>query len=216
MRKGLGDAVAPGEVLAIVESNQSLQAYQVTAPIAGTVVAKYAVPGTVVRDGAAIYEVADLSTVWVDLSVSPDDFSRIRPGQQASIASVGGSVTGAGKVIYLSPLGTERTQALLARVEMPNAAGEWRPGLFVTSRIQVEEAHVPVAVKASALQTFRDWDVVFLYDGGVFQVAPLVLGRRGAGWVEVKEGLRGGERYAAENSFIVKADVGKSGASHDH
>jgi cobalt-zinc-cadmium efflux system membrane fusion protein len=216
MRKRLGDAVSPGEVLAIVESNQSLQAYQVTAPIAGTVVAKNAVPGTVVRDGAAIYEVADLSTVWVDLSVSPDDFSRIRLGQRASIESVDGVATGSGTIIYLSPLGTERTQTLLARVEISNAAGEWRPGLFVTSRIQVEEAHVAVAVKASALQTFRDWDVVFLYDGTVFQVAPLELGRRSAAWVEVKEGLQGGERYAAENSFIVKADVGKSGASHDH
>ncbi|MEO7434259.1 MAG: efflux RND transporter periplasmic adaptor subunit [Candidatus Binatia bacterium] len=137
-------------------------------------------------------------------------------GQTATIEAGGGVPPAEGRIIYLSPFGAESTQTLLARVEIVNAAGDWRPGLFATAEIVVEEVRVPVAVRASALQTFRDWDVVFLNDGAVFQVAPLELGRRDPEWVEVVDGLRGGERYAAENSFIVKADVGKSGASHDH
>jgi cobalt-zinc-cadmium efflux system membrane fusion protein len=86
----------------------------------------------------------------------------------------------------------------------------------VTGHILVEEATVPTAVKASALQRFRDWDVVFLNDGSVFQAMPITLGRRDAEWVEAVEGVEPGQRYAADNSFIVKADVGKSGATHDH
>jgi cobalt-zinc-cadmium efflux system membrane fusion protein len=105
---------------------------------------------------------------------------------------------------------------MLARVELPNPDGRWRPGFFVVGEIIVEEATVPLAVKASALQTFRDWDVVFIRDGNVFEIATLELGRRDNEWVEVVSGLSAGERYVSKNSFILKADVGKSGATHDH
>ena len=101
-------------------------------------------------------------------------------------------------------------------VVIPNPKGEWRPGLFVTGEIVVDEAEVPVAVKTSALQTYRDWDVVFMNDGPIFEIAILEIGRRDDEWVEVLSGLPAGQAYAAENSFVVKADIGKSGASHDH
>jgi cobalt-zinc-cadmium efflux system membrane fusion protein len=73
-----------------------------------------------------------------------------------------------------------------------------------------------VAVKTTALQTFRSWDVVFMENGGMFEIAILELGRRDGEWAEVLSGLEPGQRYVAENSFIVKADILKSGASHDH
>ena len=75
---------------------------------------------------------------------------------------------------------------------------------------------MPVAVKASALQSFRDWEVVFMEDGSTFEIAILELGRRDGAWAEVVSGLSAGQKYAAENSFIIKADILKSGASHDH
>jgi len=75
---------------------------------------------------------------------------------------------------------------------------------------------VPVAVKASAIQQFRDWDVVFMKDGATYEIAILELGRRDGEWVEVVSGLKPGATYVTENSFVVKADVMKSGASHDH
>jgi membrane fusion protein, heavy metal efflux system len=105
---------------------------------------------------------------------------------------------------------------MLARVELPNPTGSWRPGLFVTGEIIAEEAEVPVAVKTSALQQFRDWDVVFMQDGAMFEIAILDLGRRDSEWVEVLSGLPAGQKYATENSFIIKADILKSGAAHDH
>jgi cobalt-zinc-cadmium efflux system membrane fusion protein len=99
---------------------------------------------------------------------------------------------------------------------VPNPKGELRPGLFVSGDVVFEEADVPVAVKASGLQTFRDWDVVFIRVGKLFEAVPIELGRRDAEWIEVKSGLPAGSLYAADNSFIIKADVMKSGATHDH
>lgn len=216
VRKRLGDQVERGEVLAVVESNQSLQPYEVKSSIAGTVIAKDVTLGEYAREGEAIYAVADLKTVWADLNVVHEDFHHLKVGQTATVETGEGIARTEGRIVYLSPLGAESTQTLLARVEIGNPDGEWRPGLFVTGEIVVEEASVPVAVKATALQTFRDWDVVFLNDGQVFQVAPLELGRRDAEWVEAVKGIEAGERYAAAGSFVVKADVGKSGATHDH
>ena len=99
---------------------------------------------------------------------------------------------------------------------MQNPEGRWRPGLFVTVEVVQEEVTVPVAVSVDAIQTFRDWSVVFVQYGDLFEVRPLELGRNDGQWVEVLHGLLPGERYVARNSFILKAELGKSGATHDH
>jgi len=216
VRRRLGNHVTQGETLAVVQSNESLQTYEVPSPISGTIIAKHATTGELAREGDVIYTVADLSTVWGDLNVVAEDFRRLRLGQTATLESTGGIPEAQGPIVYLSPLGAENTQMLLARVEIANPNGDWKPGLYVSAEIVVEQAQIPIAVETKALQTFRDWDVVFLTDGKVFQAMPLELGRRDDTHAEVLSGVAAGERYAADNSFIVKADVGKSGASHDH
>lgn len=216
IRKRLGEAVVRGEVLAVVESNESLQAYEVKASIAGTIIARDVTTGELAPEGKVLFTIADLGTVWADLNVSSRDFQSLRLGQRTIVEAGQGVVKAEGTIIYLSPFGAESTQTLLARVELSNAHGEWKPGLFVTGEVLVEETQVATAVKASALQTFRDWDVVFLNEGNVFQAIPVELGRRDAEWVEIVGGVEPGQRYAAANSFVIKADIGKSGASHDH
>jgi cobalt-zinc-cadmium efflux system membrane fusion protein len=163
-----------------------------------------------------IFTVADMSRVWIDFYVPPQDASRVALGQVVTIDQKDRGATAKAVIGYLSPIQSEAAQTTLARVELPNPDGEWRPGAFVSGEITVEEITVPLAVRTSALQTFRDWDVVFMNEGNVFEVRPLELGRRDAEWIEVLSGFAAGQRYAADNSFILKADVGKSGASHDH
>lgn len=216
VRKRLGDTVSHGDVLAVVESNESLRPYEVRSAIAGTVVQKDVTPGTFAREGEVIFTVADISHVWIDFYVPPQDAAKLALGQIVTIdqGEIGASAKAA--IDYLSPVQFEAAQTTLARVELANARGEWRPGAFVNGEITVEEVTVPLAVRISALQTFRDWDVVFVNEGNLFEVRPLELGRRDADWVEVLGGLTAGQRYATDNSFILKADVGKSGASHDH
>jgi cobalt-zinc-cadmium efflux system membrane fusion protein len=216
VHKWLGDTVTAGEVVALVQSNDSLQSYEVRSPIAGTIVHKDIRLGEFLPEGKIIYGVADSSTVWADLHVYRQDFSALRLNQPVTLR--GGEelpeVTAA--ISYLSPFGAAATQTLLARIELPNPTGAWRPGWFVTGEILVERVEVPLAVKAGALQTFRDWDVVFVNEGSFFEVRPLEIGRRDSDWVEVLSGIAAGKKYVTENSFIIKADIGKSGASHDH
>jgi membrane fusion protein, heavy metal efflux system len=213
-RKRIGDAVAKNELLAIVEASQTLQAYEVRSPTAGTVLSRHASPGEVTGEGP-IYTVGDLSTVWVDLLLKPFDADRVRRGQPVELAT-GQGAEARSTIDYVAPTVSSEGQAVVARVILDNADASWRPGLFVTADIVVEETEVAVAVESSALQTFRDGDVVFLNEGDVYQAMPVELGRREGDRVEVTEGIEAGQRYAAKGSFLIKADIEKSGATHDH
>jgi cobalt-zinc-cadmium efflux system membrane fusion protein len=216
VRKRLGDGVEKDELLAVIESNESLHPYEVRSRIAGTVIFKEITPGEFVANDREIYVVADLSTVWADLQVYRRDFGALRVGQRVFVDVGDESSPVETTIAYLSPVGSENTQTLLARAVVPNPDGSWRPGLFVTAQVEVDATDVPVAVRASALQRLRDWDVVFRNEGDVFEAQPVELGRRDGEWVEIVSGLSPGDRYAAAGSFVLKADVGKAGASHDH
>ena len=216
VKKRLGDEAAPGDVLAAIESNESLQTYEIKAELAGTVIKRDITLGEFVSGQEPIFTIADLSTVWADFSVYRQDFPLLREGQTVIVHGGPGMETAEAKISYISPFGSENSQTMLARAVVPNPKREWRPGLFVRGTVITDQVEVPVAVKSSALQTFRDWDVVFISVGNLFEAVPVEIGRRDDEWVEIKSGLKPGDKYAAENSFIVKADVGKSGATHDH
>jgi cobalt-zinc-cadmium efflux system membrane fusion protein len=214
VRVGIGDVVRAGAALATVEANESLQAYTVAAPIAGVITERHAEGGEQAGDDV-LFEIADFSSVWAELGVFPRDGPRLRVGQPVRIAAEGG-IEGAGQIQYLAPLGDRLSQALTARVVLDNQDGRWLPGRFVEAEVTVAEIPADLAVPLSALQTFRDFDVVFARFGDTYEVRMLELGRRDAERVEVLGGLTPGTEYVTENSYLVKADIEKSGASHDH
>ena len=99
---------------------------------------------------------------------------------------------------------------------LENTQQNWLVGLPVAIDLVAEEVSVPISVSVEAIQTTRFGEVVFGRYGEYFEARPLQLGRRDSKNVEVLSGLNAGEQYAAGNSFIVKAELGKSGATHDH
>jgi len=215
-RKRLGDAVAKDEVVAVVESNESLRPYELRSRIAGTVIAKDVVPGEFVASDAAIYVVSDLARVWVDLQAHRRDFERLAVGQRVAIEDAEGGAPIEARVAYLSPIGAADSQSLLARAVVENADGRLRPGLFVTARVTVREVEAPVAVRSEALQRMDDAIVVFRADGDRYEAQPVEVGAADAEWTEIRAGLGAGDAYAASGSFVLKADVGKSASGHDH
>ncbi len=196
--------------------NSTLTRYELRAPFDGVVIDKKVATGQAVNEDEDLFTFADLSTVWVNVTVYAKDLNTVKVGQEVTVESEALGTEARGRIVYLGSLVGEATRAAMARVVLPDPEGRWRPGLFVTVKVMQEEVTVPIAVKRDGLQTFRDWDVVFVRVGDLFEARPLELGRKDGEWVEVLAGLRPGERYAAANSFILKADVGKAGASHDH
>jgi membrane fusion protein, heavy metal efflux system len=206
----LGDRVQKGDVLAIVESNDSLKDYQVISAISGTIIKKDVTVGEAIRDDKLIFTVADLSAVWVDFSVFPQDFDRVRQGQTVRIIYAANVKPIAGRITYIAPIGSENTQSLLARAVAPNSAGLLRPGLFVTGELETDEVEVPIAVRPSAIQTLNEKTVVFVPEGNAFEAREVKLGARDNNLVQVLSGLNAGDRYVSLNSFLLKAELGKS------
>lgn len=207
--KRLGDQVQKGEALATVESSESLREYQVNSEISGMVIKKEVTIGELARDEKPIFTVANLSTVWVDFSVFPQDFKRVKPGQMVEI-TYADHLSARGKISYIAPVGSENTQSMLARAVVQNPDGLLLPGLFVTGRLFVEQFDVPVAVLSSAIQTVGGKTVVFVADGAIFQARQVELGTRDNSYVQVLSGLSAGNRYVAANSFLLKAELGKN------
>jgi cobalt-zinc-cadmium efflux system membrane fusion protein len=214
--KKLGDKVEKGEVIAVIESSQSMTTYEITAPLSGIIIERDVMRGIAVTTDKPIYTIADLSTVWVELNVRRADLGSLEIGKEISITEESSGASATGSITWLSPFGSGETQTLRAIATLPNTDGKWRTGLLVNAELVVEQREVPIAVRYDALQTFRDWDVVFMKHGELYEIAILELGLRDGDWIEVVSGLEPGTTYVAENAFVVKADVLKDGASHDH
>ena len=213
--KTVGDKVTRGETLVRIESNESMQAYDIKAPIDGLVLDRLTNPGDLAGDGPLMV-VGDIARLHVDFHVFSSDQPRVRPGQRVTVEAVNGSTTSRTHVAAILPTREAATQTVIARAPLPNADGKWMPGMTAKGAIVVGEDKVSLAVKTKALQRFRDFTVVFAKVGDTYEVRMLELGRRTPEWTEVLGGIAAGQEYVVENSFLIKADVEKSGASHDH
>jgi cobalt-zinc-cadmium efflux system membrane fusion protein len=209
-----GQRVRRGQTLVLVEGNESMRTYPVTAPFDGVVLARHTNIGDV-ADGNALVELADMSDVWVELRAIGTDADRLTPGQEVAITSATGENKAYGKIDTLLPVASFG-QSVIARVAIPNEGGKWRPGMTISANVTVAARDVPLAVKESGLQRFRDFIVVFAQVGETYEVRMLELGDRDGEFAEVLGGLKPGTRYVAEQSYLIRADIEKSGASHDH
>jgi cobalt-zinc-cadmium efflux system membrane fusion protein len=210
----VGSSVQRGAKLLRVESDESLNPYSVLAPISGIVTQRDANPGEQ-TNGRLLLTITDTSSVWADLSVFPGDRARVRVGSPVSIAPATGGEPVSGVVSTLEVLASAN-QSVVARAVLDNPAGRLLPGTFVTADVTIGEYSVPLAVRRTGIQTSRGSSVVYVQVGEEYEARPLELGREAGAYVEVLSGLQPDTRYVSENSYVIRADIEKSGASHDH
>ncbi|MCP3383624.1 efflux RND transporter periplasmic adaptor subunit [Bradyrhizobium sp. CCGUVB4N] len=216
IQKRIGDKVGKDDLLATIESNQSLTVYELKAPIAGTIIERQISLGEYASEQKPAFVVADLSTIWVDLSIYRQDLKRVRLKDEVLIDPDDGRGEIRGTISYIAPVGSSETQTALARVVLQNPDGRLRPGLFVTARLILAARNVAVAVRRSAIQTLENRTIVFVReDSDKIEARPVELGDSDPQFIEIKAGLTAGEHYVAENSFVVKAEMGKGEAEHD-
>lgn len=215
MNRAIGERVRRGETLASVTSSESLQTYAIPSPIAGVVMARNANVGDVAGT-SPIYVIADASRVYASFFVYPRDAERLRAGQPVVVQSLSGQNSARAEIEAILPTADMMTQTIVAHVTLPNADGAWRPGQAVEGAAVVARHEAPLAVRTRALQRFRDFTVVFARVGETYEVRMLELGRQTPEWTEVLSGLAPGEVYVSDNAFLIRADIEKSGASHDH
>lgn len=216
MTRSIGDRVEKGQTLATVTSSESLQTYAIPAPISGVIMERNATPGDV-AGSSPLYVIADPRKLHAEFFIYPRDAERLRAGQPITVTSVGGASTLKSKIEVVLPTSDMLTQTVIAHVELPNPDGvTWRPGQAVEGSVIVAADQVPLAVRTRALQRFRDFTVVYARVDDTYEVRMLELGRQSPEWTEVLGGIAPGEVYVSDNAFLIRADVEKTGASHDH
>mgnify|MGYP000209277683 FL=1 len=210
----IGDQVKKGQLLLSIESNESLQSYQVLSPQKGIVSAVDVTSGEQSR-GRKLLTVTNDEMLVAELAIFPLDLAKVKIGAKTSLSING--VEGTFISTIDSPvLKVRKDQAKLFRVLVSNNNALLSEGSFVTANIEIDSYKVAMAVKRNGLQSFRDFTVVYAKVGDEYEVRMLELGRIVGDEIEVLSGISVGTEYVTENSYILKADVEKSGASHDH
>jgi cobalt-zinc-cadmium efflux system membrane fusion protein len=213
--KAVGDSVRRGELLARIESSESLQTYPVYSTASGVISERNGNPGDVTFD-RALYVITDPAQTTVVFNIFPKDLGAIQPGMKVVIETMDGQPVADTRLGGYLPEGNAAAGTALVRASLPNRTGKFRPGMALRGRVVINAVQVPLAVRTEALQRFRDFTVVFANYGEDYEVRMLTLGRKSPEWTEVISGIKPGTPYVAKGAFLVRADIEKSGASHDH
>jgi len=210
----LGQSVKRGQMLATIESNDSLRTYAVRSPMDGVISDLQAAVGEF-SDGQPLMVVTDTSRIQAELAVYPKDQPKVRSGAAVAL-SIAGHPTPIKAQIGRADARVRDDQARIYRVSIANPDGDFLAGQFVSAEVESGRIQAPLVVKRDGLQAFRDFTVVYAKVGEEYEVRMLELGEASGDWVEVLGGLVPGTEYVTRNSYIIKADIDKSGASHDH
>ena len=192
----------------------NLRRYALRSPIAGRVIDRRVDLGAPVggdQQEKEIYVVADLSSVWVELTVSAPDLALLKEGDDITIEdSTRAKATG--KTIFVSPMVSKETRTTRVIVSLDNADGRWRPGSFVGASIPVDQRPVELLLPRNALQTIDGKLIAFVQVPDGFEAHAVQAGAMTEDAVEVIGGLKPGEIVAVLNTFVLKSDLGKAKA----
>ncbi|PPC86866.1 MAG: efflux transporter periplasmic adaptor subunit [Hyphomicrobium sp.] len=188
--------------------------YDIRSPISGRVIARDIVMGQIVGTDREAFSIADLATVWVEISISPTDLPFAKDGQDVRISS--GGRTSTAKVVAINPSIDAETRSAKIIAALDNTSGEWRLGDFVNAQLISGKLEVPLMVSREAIQTIKGGKVVFVNEGSGFRMRPVTTGREDSTNAEILSGLEFGETVAISNTFTLKAELGKAEAEHEH
>lgn len=193
-----------------------LNLYEIRSPIDGTVIQRHAIRGELVDNTTNIFEVAAVCKVWVEIAVYPKDIMSVEKGQTAHIKFPISGKEAEAKIIFVSPIIQDETITSVAIAEMGNPGAEWQPGTFVQANIATENTDVSLLIPKEALLEIGGKNVVFARVAGGFEKREVEVGRSDNQNIEVVSGLNQGDVYAASNTYLLKADLGKHEVEHEH
>lgn len=183
-------------------------------PISGQIIARSAMLGQTVAADAELYRIANLSTVSLSVSLPPADAGKVRPGAQVRVTGPGRS--GTARVTFVSPVLDQQTRLVSVIAALDNASGEWRVGESVQAAIMLPAGQSrTISVPQIAVQSVEGKAVVFVRTARGFRAAAVKTGPVAGDQVTILSGLTGDERIATTNSFILKAELGKSAGEEE-
>ena len=211
----LGDKVQKGQVLANLISIDGLGQYKLTAPFAGTITFRKPHLGDI-STGDKLFTISDISSVWAKFHVFPNDAQHIKVGKNIRVRTLNKSAFGDAKVSIVSPIADEYSQTLVAIAELDNTKRQWRAGMTVEGDLEINKQLVDIAVDNHGIQNYEGHSIVFVQEGHRYVPRAVELGVSDETYTEVLSGLKAGEIYVAQGSFVIKSELLKSSATHAH
>jgi Cu(I)/Ag(I) efflux system membrane fusion protein len=208
-RQRLLNLGAPAQLLADIERTREVPlAFTLTAPRDGAVLERNAVDGQRVAPGDVLFRIADHSAVWAMVDVAERDLAAIAEGQEATVrVRSHPDRTFSGKVARVYPHLNAATRTVPVRIELPNQDLVLKPGMYAEAEIDTGGSVPVLAVPDSAVIDSGDRQVVIIDKGdGRFEPRAVRLGRRGAGFVEVRVGVADGEAVVTTANFLIDAE----------
>ena len=193
--------------------------YTLRAPFDGTVIERHLVLGESVDKSSEVFIIADLSNVWVDLSISQDVLSSVQEGLPVTIKLPNGIETDT-TIEFVGPLVAPNTRMALARTTLENLQGRFRPGTFVDAKIRVSSATDVLSIPSSSIQWIDDKPCVFLKTNDCYEIRVVEIGATDRQRTEILRGLSLGDLVVSQNAFHLKAQLtqaaGGAHACHGH
>jgi membrane fusion protein, heavy metal efflux system len=214
--KQIGSKVKKGEVVAIIESNESLQPYEVRSQISGTITEGHTVVGEYIAENQEIYTVVNHNLLSANIKIPIASINKVKLGQEITITAPQLKLKATSKINYIAKEVDSLSQTLLVKANIPNAPERFIANMVVKGEIAIDELKNVFIIPQKSIQKFRDWDVIFQKVGDSYEIVPITISTKVAGGYIAETGLTVGIEYVTNNSYLIKADIMKSGASHDH
>lgn len=196
------------------EKGKPSRYHELKSPLDGLVIERNLMLGEFVDTSRNAFTVADLSVLWVETAIAPNDLPSVKEGQDVVID--GSGKQGKGKLIFVSPAINPDTRSAKAIVELENSNGTWRSGDYANASIITGTQEAGLVIPKVAIQTVEGKPTVFVKTAKGFERRVITPGKSDAQQTEVSEGLEVGEEIAVGNTFILKAEAGKAEAEHSH
>ena len=199
-------------------SGNSVSAFAVTAPFAGTVIEKKATLGELASPSEAMFTVADLSRVWIQAALPEGTLAKVRVGALAKItvpAYPGQEFRG--RVGLIGAMLDKDTRTVAARIEVANADGRLKPEMFATATIEVAgDKREVIALPDAAIVLLEGKPTIFVFEQGAYAAREVEPGERIAGRTLLKSGVKAGDQVVVEGTYALKARKLKSQLGHGH
>ncbi|MCP3470318.1 efflux RND transporter periplasmic adaptor subunit [Bradyrhizobium sp. CCGUVB1N3] len=208
-RQRLVNLDVPEPVIAEMEKNHSVPITIVwSSPRDGIVLQRNAIEGMRAQPGDVLFRIADISLVWANVDVAERDLGGIKVGQSVSVRArsyPGREFNGHIGVIY--PQVNKETRTARVRIELSNADLALLPDMYVDAEIDTGTPVPVLAVAESAVLDTGSRQAVLVDKGqGRFEPREVKLGRRGEGYVEIRDGLAVGEAIVTSANFLIDAE----------
>lgn len=200
----------------------STSGFVLTAPFAGTVIAKKATLGDLAGPSEPLFTIADLSRVWIQADLPEAALAKVRVGARATLGVPAyPGETFDGRVGYVGAVLDKDTRTVPARIEVANADGRLKPEMFATAVIEAAGATAAQAAQAislpdAAIVLLEGRPTVFVFDAGAYEPREVDPGERFGGRTLLKGGVQAGEQVVVAGAYALKARKLKSQLGHGH